>query len=152
MVSAPSVSFPVGRCRFYAWALLALAVSGLAVLGVWVFGVEQRREWPGWLGAAAWMLWLVFAAWSWWRSPVGHLRWDATAPGPDATRAGAWMWRSASSPEGAPLQRVEWMVDLQTHVLLCLHSADALTRWVWVERGRDPARWRDLRCALVAHT
>ena len=152
MTSAPSVTFPVGRCRFYAGVLVALGVLGVVVLGTWVFGVQQRRVWSGWVGAAVWVLWLVFAAWSWWRSPVGHLRWDSTASVPDVTKPGVWLWRSASSPEGTPLQRVERMVDLQTQVLLCLHSADALTRWVWVERGRDPARWRDLRCALVAHT
>lgn len=152
MTSAPSVTYPVGRSRFYAWVLVALAVSGAAVLGVWMASVEPRRIWPGWLGTAAWLLWLAFAVWSWWRSPVGQLRWDVAAPTQKDAKPGAWLWRSASSPEGTPLQRVDRMIDLQNHVLLCLHSADALTRWVWVERVRDPVRWRDLRRALVAHT
>jgi hypothetical protein len=44
---------------------------------------------------------------------------------------------------------VELVVDLQTRVLLRLHNADALTRWVWAERARNPERWHDLRRALV---
>jgi hypothetical protein len=48
------------------------------------------------------------------------------------------------------LQRVEMVLDLQGRALLRLHNADALARWVWVERARNPALWNDLRRALVA--
>ncbi|MDO9437405.1 hypothetical protein [Hydrogenophaga sp.] len=152
MYSAPSVTFPVGRCRLYAWALVALGVVGLTVLAFWMLGNAQHRPWLAGVGVAIWLGWVVFAVWSWRRSPVGHLRWDATSLTPDLARPGAWLWRSALSTEGTPLRRVDRIIDLQSHVLLCLLSADALTRWVWVERVRDPVRWHDLRCALVAHT
>ena len=144
MRSAPSVSFPVGRCRFYGWVLVALAAVGALVLGAWSVYAASQRVWHGVWGAAAWAVWLFFAAWSWWRSPTGQLSWEAHAQ----TRGG-WMWCSASCPEGAPLQRVELVADRQTRVLLRLHNADALTRWVWAERARNPERWHDLRRALV---
>ncbi|MGE0348809.1 hypothetical protein [Hydrogenophaga sp.] len=144
MRSAPSVSFPVGRCRFYLWFLLTLAALGVLVLGAWVVYAASHRQWHGLWGAALWGSWLLFAAWSWWRSPTGLLSWEAQAQPP-----GGWAWRSTACVEGAPLQRVDLVVDLQTRVLLRLHGADARTRWVWAERAKNPGRWHDLRRALV---
>ena len=150
MYSAPSVTFPVGRCRFYAWLLMALAVASAFVLGVWAALVQSGPQ--GAWGLALWALWSAFAAGSWWRSPVGQLRWE---PGVAAQRVeppGGWWWRSATSPHGVPLRQGTKGVDMQSHGLLSLRSADALTRWVWVERARDPMRWPDLRRALMSHT
>lgn len=152
MVSAPSVTYPVGRCRFYAGLLVTLGLLGALVLGWWCLGVGAYRGWQGGLGAVAVLSWWVFAAWSWWRSPVGALRWDAAASSQELSRSGAWGWRGAAGADSAPLQRVVMSLDMQNHILLCLHSAGTCTRWVWVERRRDPARWPDLRRALVAHT
>lgn len=57
---------------------------------------------------------------------------------------------SATCPQGTPIDRVELMLDARTCALLRLQNADSLTRWVWVERARDPLHWGDLRRALVA--
>jgi hypothetical protein len=151
MHSAPSVVFPVGRCSFYAGALVMLATSGAWMLGLWWWTVADSRSiWWGWAGAAAWLAWGSFAARSWLRSPIGMLAWNASARSDLAARAGTWLWHSALCPEGAPLRRVEMVLDLQGRALLRLHNADALARWIWVERSRDPARWNELRRALVA--
>lgn len=151
MRNAPSVTFPVGRCRFYALMLALLGAGGLAVLGAWWAGADAAPRWQGVLGGAVWMGWLAFAGWSWLHSPVGQLTWDASALSADrSARPGAWLWRPASSPEGTPLHRVEQVLDLQARMLLRLHHADARSRWVWVARAQDPVRWCDLRRALVA--
>ncbi|QHE85107.1 hypothetical protein [Hydrogenophaga sp. BPS33] len=152
MVSAPSVTYPVGRCRFYAGLLVALGLLGALVLGRWFLGVGSHRGWQGGLGAAAGLLWWAFAAWGWWHSPVGALRWDVAAPSQELSRSGAWVWRGSAAADSVPLPRVVVSLDMQNRILLCLHSAGTFTRWVWVERRRDPARWPDLRRALVAHT
>lgn len=156
MRNAPSVLYPVGRCVFYARLLGLIGVLGMAVLVL--AGWSARGPEGGavstataWVGGGLWLLWLGFAGWSWRRAPVGQLQWDALAPGtrPDA-RPGAWRWRSEAYQDGAVLRRVELMLDLQNRVLLRLHNPDAATSWVWLERSRDPARWDDLRRALMA--
>jgi toxin CptA len=149
MRNAPSVMFPVGRCGFYAGLLVLLAVLGAWVMGAWWWTTtDLRAAWMVPAGAMLWLAWVAFAVWSWRRSPTGQLRWDALSAGEES--AGGWLWYSASCAEGAPLQRVEVMLDLQNLALLRLHNADALARWVWVERARDPVRWNDLRRALAS--
>lgn len=156
MRNAPSVLYPVGRCVFYARLLVWLGLLGLVALlaGGWWYsgesagGLASRRA--AVLAGAG--LWLGFAWWGWQRAPRGLLQWDALAasavPG---AQAGAWRWRSEAYQEGAVLQRVELMLDLQSRVLLRLHNPDAATSWVWLERSQDQARWDDLRRALVAN-
>lgn len=153
MYSAPSVTYPVGRCRFYAWVLVVLALASASVLGVWMFALEQPGVGSlGAWGVALWMVWLAFAATSWWRSPVGQLRWDPGTATQEFPLSAGWWWRSAASPDDAPLQQVTMVFDLQNQVLLSLRGADALSRWVWAERTRDPLRWPDLRRSLMSHT
>lgn len=157
MRNAPSVLYPVGRCAFYARLLAVLGLLALVALlaGGWsggesVAGLASRRA-VMLAGFGLWLLWLGFAWWGWHRAPTGLLHWDALAtsavPG---TQAGAWRWRSEAYQEGMFLQRVELMLDLQSRVLLRLRNPDAASSWVWLERSQDPARWDDLRRALVA--
>jgi hypothetical protein len=153
MRSAPSVIFPVGRSAFYAGLLLGLGLLGGLVLLIGSFMGSIGLRGPRFLvGAGTWLMWLGFAAWSWRRTPVGQLHWNAMSGGAEpGDRAGAWSWHSGAQQEGAQLQRVETMLDLQSRVLLRLRNPDAATRWIWVEQGHDPARWDDLRRALRAH-
>lgn len=154
MRNAPSVIYPVGRCAFYARLLQGIGVLGGLVLAAGALTVARPAAHIADLlvGVSLWLLWLGFAAWSWRRTPVGQLHWDALAggAGPEG-RAGAWRWHSDACQDGALLQRVEPMLDLQSRMLLRLRNPDAPTSWVWVEQRRDPARWDDLRRALQAH-
>ena len=148
MHNAPSVIYPVGRCRFHAWMLLLLALPGLMVLVAW-WTTLTHPGLAGMTGALLWLGWMVWAAWSWLRSPVGLLRWDALAPATSLTGGhGAWRWHAEASFQAMDLQGVELAVDLQSLALLRLHGASAGTRWLWVARRQDPARWSDLRRAL----
>jgi toxin CptA len=135
MHSAPSVSYPVGRSPFAAGLLLGAWLLGVAAVGLWSF---QMRA-PGWqLGASLLMLLLtgLCAAWNWLWAPQGVLSWDGQS----------WSW-SASAPaqEGMP----EVGLDFQRWLLLRWSGAPA-SRWLWLERARQPERWEDLRRAVYS--
>lgn len=156
---APSVVYPVGRCAFYVRLLALLGGLGLLVLAVWWWPllvkhpqVAPRGDWlAGLAGWVLWLVWMAFAWHSWRRSPTGRLQWDALAAADDEPpRTGAWRWQSGACRDAAPLQRVDLVLDLQDRALLRLRNPDAASRWVWVERASDPARWNDLRRALVS--
>jgi len=152
MHSAPSVTFPVGRCIWYGASFLILSVMGALALGAW-YSFDAWRDglsWPGMVGAVLWLAWVAFAAWTWRHAPVGHLRWIALDTGGLDAQRGVWHWHSVACPEGTALRGVERVLDLQVVALLRLHNADALARWIWVEKARDPTRWSVLRRALVS--
>ena len=152
MHGAPSVMFPVGRCVWYGAAFVVLALLGAFALGAWWWldGRQGGVPWLGLAGAMLWLMWVCFAAWTWRHAPTGHLRWSASeGRSPEVTR-GTWHWHSVACPEGTALRGVERVLDLQVVVLLRLHNADALARWIWVERVQDPERWSVLRRALVS--
>ena len=133
--------------------MLGLGALGLAALagGWWVSGTTAEA---GGLmtGVVLWLLWMGFATWSWQRTPEGLLRWDALADSATGQPlAGAWVWSSEAYQDGVTLLRVDTVLDLQSLVLLRLHYPDAASSWAWVERTREPARWNELRRALVAH-
>lgn len=147
MRNAPSVMYPVGRCAFHAQALLVLAAIVAAALWGWRGSAVDSRLWLATLAGA--LVWLAWALRGWWRSPVGQLRWDAQAPGAPDAEAGAWCWIGGGSLEPQAVQRLASALDLQGRVLLRLHAPPSVPRWVWVEQTEDPARWRDLRRALL---
>lgn len=151
MHSAPSVSYPVGRSVFLAALLVATATSGLLPVMVGLFYLSGAGA------SAAALLWGGCIAGSWWawkRQVLGRLSWRAgggRASGADAPAVGTWSWISDAYRNGVALRRVERVYDLQGAMLLRLHNADGARTWVWVERRGDPARWLDLRRALMAH-
>lgn len=152
MRNAPSVVFPVGRCAFYGWLLVALGTLGLLVLSGWWLTSERTPAAiaVGAIGGTLWLLWTCLARHDWRMSPVGLLQWDALATRLDNPMlAGAWIWCTESSGQGRPLLSVGVAVDLQRLVLLRLRYPDSTSRWVWVERSLDPLRWNDLRRALT---
>ena len=160
MRNAPSVVYPVGRCAFYAALLGMLAVLSLLVLLMWWWpwlGNSAEAPQPvrvaGGLGLLFWLAWVGFAWRSWVHAPVGHLQWDALGtPVNGWAHAGLWRWHRDTHGDGAPLQKVERVLDLQSRLLLRVRNPDGAHRWLWMERSSDPARWNDLRRALVQAT
>ena len=157
MHNAPSVNYPVGRCRFQARVLLLLALLGGVVLVTWwttPSHPEPAHRLTGVAGGLLWLLWMAWATWTWPRSAVGQLRWEALAS--HASRAdhrGVWRWHAESAAEPVPLQGAELAVDLQSLALLRLHGlGNAGSLWVWVERRQDPAQWNALRRSLQSAT
>ncbi|AOF85162.1 hypothetical protein BSY239_2522 [Hydrogenophaga sp. RAC07] len=154
MHNAPSVVFPVGRCAFHGWLLVALGgVSGAVVA---LFLVESNFRnlgvW-GWLpcvaGIAVWLSWTTWALLTWLSSPQGSLHWDSRRVAEDGTR-GAWSWTDRNHSEQLILNSMERVLDLQDRVLLRFRGPGMGRRWAWVVRSGSPGRWSDLRRALVA--
>ncbi|WP_137896431.1 hypothetical protein [Ramlibacter sp. 2FC] len=145
MHSAPSVTYPVGRSRFLALLLLSLWLAGAGVAGLW-----WRAP-----GGQGWRLALVLAAlllaaglaWRFWRSLAAlALCWDGHS----------WRLRAGAPDMAAPelAGRLSVQLDLQRHLLLCLHGRPEDGRpaqlWLWAEAKADPARWHALRCAVYS--
>ena len=154
MQNAPSVVFPVGRCAFQGGLLVALGMLSAAAGAL--FLVESDFQWlgawgwlPGVTGLGVWLIWAAWAFASWQRSPQGSLRWDAR-PLADSGVQGIWSWSDGMASEPVELSNVERVLDLQSRVLLRLGGPGMGRQWVWVESGGCPARWNDLRRALVS--
>lgn len=147
MRNAPSVMYPVGRCAFHGQLLLVLAVVVAASLWGWRGSGVDTRLWLTALTAA--LFWLAWALRAWWHAPTGQLHWDALASGLQRTEAGVWFWLDSAGLAPQPVLGVEQALDLQQVVLLRLRSAGLAPRWVWVQQHSDPARWLDLRRALL---
>ena len=158
MHKAPSVEYPVGPCAFERGFQNALALVWLVgVQGGWWLASEGEPLPGAWwlslaLGIAAWRA----ARWRSRRPPLGLLSWLAEL---DAVRrpgrpepedgGGRWVWRDDRWRHGTPLAGLDWVLDLQAVVLLRVCNETGHRWWVWAERRSDPARWDDLRRALV---
>lgn len=154
MHNAPSVIYPVGRCRLGAALLGVLATAGLFMLLLWwsvVMNPSPAQRWAGWTGTVLWLGWGLWTVWDWRRSPRGWLEWDALAPAASLVPSdgqGAWRWRDAKHQETTGLRGVELAADLQILALVRLQGPGRHPRWTWMEQWRAPARWHDLRRAL----
>ena len=141
--SAPSVSYPVGRCRFWAWLLGGLGAAIAAALGATAPALPLAL---GALLGALLLVWLGWAGWVLWRPPRGQLAWCCGL----AQAPGHWGWQARGSESLAPID-VSLVLDLQQRALLRLQGPRGVPRWVWVAQGRAPGEWLALRRALVAH-
>ncbi len=154
MHSAPSVVYPVGRCAFHGWLLLALAgVSGAVGVLFWAGSDFRSRDIQDWIpcvaGTSAWLIWTAWALMSWSRSPRGSLRWESRRLAEGGAN-GAWSWTDRVCPEPMTLSGVERVLDLQGCILLRVSGRSVSPRWAWIERSSSPAHWNDLRRALVS--
>ena len=138
MHSAPVVTYPVARPRFAGLLAAALWLAGLAVVLLWVLEAGS----PGWrqalagaaLAGAALAAARARAVPSWLHSPQGQLHWDGTA------------WTATFD---AGCGSLDVATDLR-QCMLVRSSATRSSRWLWLERGRDPRRWLDLRRAVYS--
>jgi hypothetical protein len=154
MHNAPSVVFPVGRCAFQGWLLVALGAVSSAVGTLFLVESDFRNlgvwGWfPGVAGVVGWLLWTAWACLSWLRSPQGTLHWEPRRVAEEGAK-GAWSWTDRNCSEPLTLNSMERVLDLQGSVLLRFSGAGVGPRWAWVERRSSPGRWNDLRRALLA--
>ncbi len=140
MHSAPSVTYPVGRSRFAGLLAASLWLAGVAVTALWSHQAPSL-DWRHGLALAVVLGSGMVAARSWWAAAEGELRWD-----------GQHWWWSASGESLAGVVTVA--LDLQGRMLLCWCGEPApsagLRQWLWLERGRQPERWDDLRRAVYS--
>jgi hypothetical protein len=147
MHKAPSVTYPVGPCVWYAHVLwMALTVVALAGLAVAAWGQEPSAMslamalglWLSAMGAVA----LHLA-----RLPKGQLTWRCEiAEGAD----GEWVWQ----PEVGRAALVSVFIVWPGNRILGLRIQDGLshTHWVWAQAQHAPHDWLALRRALISST
>lgn len=148
MRSAPSVTYPVGRSRFWGWLLVALALVLLALPAIAMDGLSGGQLAGLGLGVLAWSILALRSAV---KSPQGWLRYRSFTRASPVGDIG-WFWLAGSMPDegGSPLSGLRVVADLQQRLLLEIHGASGLPRWIWVEAAQAPADWLALRRALIA--
>lgn len=157
MHSAPAVSFPVGRSRFYAWFLGTAWLAGAAACAYWG-AVMDAGGWRHGLALAMPVIAGVSAgvSWSsWQRQMGGTLRWDGLRwrmEMPAAKSAMAPVSEQASAPALTPQLSLPGELavhlDFQSFLLLSLHFDNGGIRWLWLDQSANPAFWQPLRRAV----
>ena len=136
MHGAPSVSYPVGRCRLAAALQALVGLAGAAAVGAWLAQAPAGSMRP-WFGAAALAV-AGAAGWHAWRqSPTGLLAWDGTG----------WRWADG---RGEVPGRIAIALDLEGWLLLHWQPEGARGAWLWLERSREPKAWPALRRAVYS--
>jgi hypothetical protein len=136
MHSAPSVSYPVGRCRFAAVMLASTWLAAAVGLAAWARQVPAPA-WQQALAAAGLAAAGLSAASGWARSACGTLTWSGAT----------WDWQSGT---GAMPGRAERILDLQRWILVHWRPESGPAHWLWLEARRDPSRWDALRRAVYS--
>lgn len=138
MHSAPSVSYPVGRCAFQRQLCLFLMLVTTAVLGVWSLNQGFTRGWC--VAALLAVLGGFFGAWS--LRFVAKLTWSGQ------------LWCLHDRSDGMPdvFGNVEVILDSQKTLLVRWQpTSDKLftpSVWLWLGAEQSNSRWQDLRCAV----
>ena len=141
MHSAPSVSYPVGRCAFQRITLAVLGVVTSGVLLVWA--LHQPVSWPLCMSGLVTMLGIALG----WRSlhtQTGILSWDGYV----------WCWHSRA--DGAEDQLGEVFVSLDVQKALVLRwqpTSGRLTNlgaYLWLGQETATPHWLNLRCAVFS--
>lgn len=134
MHSAPAVSFPVRPSRAAQLLLSTLWLAGALGVGLSAGGHADGRLFLL-LGSS------LLAGGVAWRfgghRQAGLLRFDGQY----------WSW-AGRTPQAAA--RAQVGLDLQALMLLRLVEPGRRSRWLWLERRADPARWAALRRAVYS--
>jgi hypothetical protein len=145
MHKAPSVTYPVGPCVWYARVLwMALTVVALAGLAAGVLGQGLRPEWAA-VATGLWLCAVAAVALHVARIPMGQLTWRCDTA---EASAGEWVWQPAVGRAVLVSVFVVW----QGNRVLGLRMLDGLghTHWVWAQAEQAPHDWLALRRALIS--
>lgn len=141
VMGPPAVSYTAQRTALLGFVLFTLWLTGALLAAAAL--VAGGARWPVTHFALllAFLALATFGLAAFWRAQRERtLRWDGRQ----------WMFddpQVKSSP--TPLRRVEIRLDVQAVLLLrCVGPGAEAATWIWAERGREPARWHLLRCAL----
>ncbi len=138
MHSAPSVSYPVGRCAFQRRCWLGLLLCAWVVLGVWSYQ-QPFNVAMAWSGLCA-----VTAAVLGWASlqHIGTLSWNGQV----------WCLHGRGDAWEDELGMLQVVLDVQEALLLRWQPASdtlhAQPVWLWLGVEQSPACWQDLRRAV----
>ena len=138
MYFAPSVSYPTGRCAFWAACWTVPWVLGCVACIAWV-GALGAAQMPGWTELG--LLWPVLSAglaWRGWRQQQpGRLHWSGQV----------WAWQDTAGGAAQTVQLGTRHLLGRRHLLLELEAAPG-RRWVCACAHHAPADWAGL-CRAV---
>jgi hypothetical protein len=143
MHSAPSVSYPVGRCAFQRATLVVLSFMTCTVMLVWF--LCQPVSWVLCLGGVATLLGVVLG-WRSLRAQTGILSWDGHV----------WCWHSRA--HGFEDQIGQVFVSLDSQKALVLRWQPSSGRlitsvgYLWLSQEVAKPRWLNLRCAVFSRS
>ena len=142
MHSAPSVSYPVGRCAFQRWLYAFFIVLTSAVLLAWALNQGLNTTWYMAVATAALGLLLGWRA----LGQAGTLTWDGQV----------WCLHDLNQGHEDALGEVHVALDVQKALLLRWQPAsDTLSAkplWLWLGLQASDSRWQDLRRAVYQRT
>ncbi len=136
---APPVHYPVGRSRWLAGVLAAMALGGLAALLAWALRGAGQHAW--WVVPACAGTWLAacLSAWRRWHAqPQGVLHWTGAH------------WELQAGPLSLAQARLQVHLDLQQRMGVCLLAPQGGRCWLWLESRTQPERWSALRRAVYS--
>ena len=139
---APSVLYPLRRSMALGAVLMGLLCAGAAALWAWLAQGAMVSWVPVCTAGGLWLLAAAGAGHFWHQQFVGFLRWDGQGwalegDGPDK------IFRALSVPP-------EVLLDLQTHLWVCVSPLGYRRTWLWLERASQPERWLDMRRAVYS--
>lgn len=136
MQQAPPVTYPLGRARVAVFSILIVWVAGLVAVNLW-FTQSDISPWRQSLSQGLLVVCGLAAVRCCMNLPTGQLAWTGQQ----------WFWTSTQGrSEGALLV----CLDLQNVLLVRFRPLPGRALWLWVERGRRPERWLELRRAVHA--
>jgi hypothetical protein len=142
MHSAPSVSYPVGRCAFQRWLFTIFIVLTSMVLIAWAF--SQGLTWFWFVAASAAVLGVGQGCRA--LGQQGMLTWDGQV----------WCLHDQGTGLEDTLGEVYVMLDVQKALLLrwqpTSDTLNAKVRWLWLGIQASDIRWQDLRRAMYQRT
>jgi hypothetical protein len=142
MHSAPSVSYPVGRCAFQRWLYAFFVVLTSAVLLAWALNQGLNATWYMAVAAAALGLLLGWRA----LGQAGTLTWDGQV----------WCLHDLNQGHEDALGEVHVALDVQKALLLRWQPAsdtlNAKPLWLLLGLQASDNRWQDLRRAVYQRT
>lgn len=138
----PSVSYLLRRSAALAVVLGSLLLVGCGALALWSVQGAGTLSWPMFVGWALWGLSVAGALQCWRSQFCGVLRWDGLHWQLDGLQPQGVPWALSRPPEV--------LVDVQSHVWVCVTPIGRRRIWLWLERSSQPERWMDLRRAVYS--
>ncbi len=135
--------YALRRSRLLGGLLVALLLVSATGLMIWLIQTGDVQS-PLRISAAACIWWVAAASafHGWFFQPSGGIRWDGMTWTLEASSSGV-AWRALSGPP-------EVVLDLQSHLWLCVIPVGHRRTWIWLECSAQPERWLDLRRAVYS--
>jgi toxin CptA len=136
MQQAPPVTYPLGKARVAILWTVVVWASGLMAVVLWLTQ-SDIAPWRQSLSQGLLIVCGLAAGYCCLKMPTGQLAWTGQQ----------WFWTSS---RGQTEGKLAVCLDFQNVLLVRFRPLPGRAMWLWVERGRRPERWLELRRAVHA--